>query len=252
MKGIVRKFGNSGHIIIPKEYIGKSLSFIVEPRTLNYIKEEVFDIIKPFSENIMGVYLYGSYARKDADINSDVDILIIAKNKLKIFNKPEDYSIISTTEKELEEIFRYNAVLILPIIKEAKVIFNPDLLDSYKKYKFTKQNMKYFIESTAKILELNKKGLELDFDIGSVIYSLILRIRSLLLIKFILSNKLYSKSSLFLYLRDNGIEENKINRMYDIYSREKKGINIREDSLLKKEDLIKLLNIAIKLLGDIR
>ena len=82
MKGIVRKFGNSGHIIMPKEYVGKSLSFMVEPRTLNYIKEEVFGIIKPFSENIIGVYLYGSHARKDADINSDVDILIIAKNKL--------------------------------------------------------------------------------------------------------------------------------------------------------------------------
>ena len=35
----------------------------------------------PLKENIREVWLYGSYARGDYDINSDIDLLIIFKNK---------------------------------------------------------------------------------------------------------------------------------------------------------------------------
>jgi len=141
-----------------------------------------------------------------------------------------------------------NAVLILPIIKEAKTIINPNLLEKYKEYKFTKKNTKQFIDNTKKILELNKKGLELGFEIGSLVYSLILRIRALLMIELMMNNKLYSKALLFDYLENNNISKNKIEELYRIYNSEKNNIKVKESDVITKKDIEKLLAIAEKLI----
>lgn len=249
---LVQKFGNSGHIVLPKDYIGKRIRFIAEPKTFEDIKCGILDILKPYFENILGVYLYGSYARNEQTIDSDVDILVITNTKLKIMDKIDDYTIVSVTLKQLEGTLSTNSILILPIIKEAKTIINPTLLDRYNEYKFTKKNTKLFIENSVKILELNKKGLELDFEIGSIIYSLMLRIRGLLMIKLMLNNKLYSKLLLFDYLKSNGFSQNKIKELYRVYNKEKNNIRVKESNIIIKEDLVRLLIIAEKLLYEVK
>ena len=238
--------------MLPKEYIGKRIRFIAEPKTFEDIKSGILEMLKPYWENVLGVYLYGSYARNEQTIDSDVDILIVTDTKLKIIDKIKDFSIVSTTVKGIENALNNNAVLILPIIKEAKTIINPDLLEKYKYHKFTKKNIKWFIDSSIIALELNKKGLELDFEIGSLVYSLMLRIRGLLMIKLMLNNKLYSKSSLFDYLENNQFSTNKIDELYKIYNKEKNNIKIKESNIITKEDLARLLTIAKKLLREVK
>ncbi|MDP3766138.1 MAG: DUF2080 family transposase-associated protein [Nanoarchaeota archaeon] len=249
---LVQKFGNSGHIILPKEYVGKRIRFIAEPKTFEDIKSEILEILKPYLGNIMGVYLYGSYSRDEQTIDSDIDILVITNTKLKVIDQINDYSVVSITLKELENALNTNAVLILPIIKEAKTIINPILLEKYKEYTFTNSNIRLFVGSSIKALELNKKGLGLGFEVGSIIYSLMLRIRGLLMIKFELDNKLYSKSLLFNYLKNNGFLQSKIAELYKIYNQEKNNIRITESNIIKKEDTIKLLNIAENLLKEVK
>ena len=172
------------------------------------------EILKPYLENLLGVYLYGSYARNEQTINSDVDILVIADTKLRIMDKIGYFHLVSSTSEEIEGILEHNAVLILPIIKEAKTIINPNLLEKYGKQRFTKKNTEQFLASTKKILELNQKGLKLEFEIGSLIYSLMLRIRGLLMIKVSCINQLYSKSLLLVYLRNNNMPKEKIEELY--------------------------------------
>jgi predicted nucleotidyltransferase len=249
---IVQKFGNSGHIVLPKEYIGRKIKIIAEPKTFEEIKSEILKILRPYLENIIGVYLYGSYARNEQTINSDIDILVITTAKLKIIDRINDFAIVSVTIAELEEVLKNNAILILPIIKEAKAIINAGLLKKYKEYKFTKENSEKFIDSTRRILEINKKGLKLDFEIGSLVYSLILRIRALLMIKLILNNKIYSKSALFHYLRDSRFSKNKVEEMYRIYSNERNNVEVRESNIIKKEDIKGLLAIAEELLKEVK
>ena len=248
---IVQRFGNSGHVVLPKDYVGKRIRFIAETKTFEDIKSEILEILKPYLENILGVYLYGSYARNEQKIGSDVDILVIANTKFKIVEKIQDFSIISLTLTELENTLKNNAVLILPIIKEVKTIINPGLLEKYKEYNFTKKNAILFIGDTSRILELNKKGLKLDFEIGSLIYSLILRIRGLLMIKLLLNNKLYSKSSLFGFLENNDITNDKIEELYRIYSSEKNNNKVKENDKITKDDILELITIAEKLLRDV-
>ena len=249
---LVQKFGNGGHVVVPKDYVGKRIRFITEPKTFDDIKSEVLKILKPYFENILGVYLYGSYARDEQTIDSDVDILVIANTKLKIIDRINDYNIISITVKELEYTLENSAVLILPIIKEARTIINPSLLEKYRTYRFTKQNTKWFIDTSIKTLELNKKGLKLDFEIGSLVYSLMLRVRGLLMIKIMLNNKLYSKSLLFDYLKNNDVAQNKIEELYRIYSKERNNVKIKENNIINKEDISKLLIIAEKLLIEVK
>ena len=249
---VVQRFGNSGHVVLPKEYIGKRIRFILEPKTFENIKFEILGILKPYLENILGIYLYGSYARNEQTISSDVDILVIANTKLKIMDKIDGYSIVSTTITELESALKENAILILPIIKEAKTIINPDLLEKYKGYKFTKKNTKWFIDNSADILALDEKGIKLDFEIGSLVYSLMLRVRGLLMIKLVLNGKLYSKGSLFSYLKFNEFSQAKIEEFYRVYSKERGNIKITESGIITKEDIPKLLLIAKNLLKEAR
>ena len=248
----VQRFGNSGHVVLPKEYVGKRIRFIVKPKSFEDIKFEVLGILKPYLENILGIYLYGSYARNEQTIDSDIDILVITNIKLKIMNKMNAYSVVSATVMELESTLKNNAVLLLPIVKEARTIINPGLLEKYKEYKFTNNNTKWFINSSMHVLELNKKGLDLNFEIGSIVYSLMLRIRGLLMIKLMLNNKLYSKASLFSYLKSNKFSQNKIEELYKIYSKERDNIKVVESEIIAKEDISKLLFVTKGLLKEIR
>ena len=249
---IVQRFGNSGHIVLPKEYVGKRIKLVAEPKTFEDVKSEILEILKPYFEYILGVYLYGSYSRNEQTISSDIDILIITNSKLKIITRGDDYCIVSISIQELESILRTNAVLILPIIKEAKTIINPDLLNDYKGYKFTKSNTKSFIEISKNVFELNKKGLELNFELGSLVYSLMLRIRGFLMIKLILNDKLYSKSFLFDFLEDNGFSNDKIEELYKIYGSERNNIKVRKSNVITKEDISNLIIISKELLGEIK
>lgn len=249
---LVQKFGNGGHVVLPKEYVGKRIKFLTKPKSFEDIKSEILEIIEPYSENILGIYLYGSYARNEQTTNSDIDILVIASNKLKIIDKVGDFSIISTTTNEIERLLKSNAVLILPIIKEAKTIINPNLLEKYKKLKFTRKNTKMFIDGTFKALKLNKRGFELNFEIGSLVYSLILRIRGLLMIKLMLNDKLYSKKSLFSFLENNNLKKDKIEELYRIYCSERDDIKIKESKIISKVEIEKLIVIVENLLKDVK
>ncbi len=249
---IVRKFGNGGHIVLPKEYVGKRIRFMAEPKSFEDIKSEVLEILNPYLGNILGIYLYGSFARNEQTIDSDIDILAITSDKLKILDKIQGYSIVSATIKEIEKTLENNAVLILPIIKEGKTIVNPELLRKYDIINFNKKNTKRFIDSSIRVLKLNEKGLELDFEIGSLVYSLMLRIRGLLMIKFMLKNKSYSKALLFDYLDNNNFPKGKIKELYRIYSSERDNIKVKESNIITKKDIKILLTIANRLMEDIK
>ena len=249
---LVQKFGNGSHVVLPKEYIGRRIKFVTETKTFKDIKSEIVEILKPYLENIIGIYLYGSYVRNEQTVESDTDILVITSDKLKIIENIDNYHIVSTTINSIENTLKNNAVLILPVIKEAKTIINPDSLRSYKEYKFTEKNTKKFLNDTKKILELNKKGIKLGFETGSLVYSLMLRIRGLLMIKLIMSNKLYSKASLYNYLKNNNFEKNKVEELYRIYSSERDDNKVQKSSIIIKTDIEKLLAIAERLLKEVR
>lgn len=251
---IVQKFGNSGHIVLPKEYIGKRIKFITVTKTISQIKSEILDILEPYLEHVLGVYLYGSYARNEQTLDSDIDILVITDKKINIGKEGyENYEILPVTKKGIENTIKYDAILILPIIKDVKPIINAQLIEDYKKYKFTKKNTKEFIEACERMISINKKGFELGaLDVNTIIYSLILRIRGLLMIELWIKNKGYSKSELFNYL-ENKLQKEKILELYKIYSKERDNTRYKIDAkIINRNDIDKLIKLNEILLNKIK
>ena len=72
----------------------------------NIVKELKRGLQDIYDEQLKGLYLYGSYARKDADVESDVDILII-------LDKIESYSdeIAKTSELVSELSLKYDKTI---------------------------------------------------------------------------------------------------------------------------------------------
>ena len=249
---VVHKFGNSGHVIVPREYVGKRVRFIIESKRFEDIQAEILHTLRPHLEHIIGVYLYGSYARNEQTLDSDIDILVVANTHIHVGEKKEHYSVICITVQELEQALRKNAVLILPILKEARAIINAEFLDTYNEYSFTKQNTKAFIEESERILALNKKGLALDFELGSLVYSMILRVRGLLIISLLNNNESYATARLHGYLYDHGFPQEVVEELYRIYGLEREGKHIQESSVITKETLEKLYHVASHLLEMVR
>ena len=247
---IVQKFGNSAHIVLPKEYIGKRIKFTTKTKTFSQIKLEIIKIITPCLENVLAVYIYGSYARNEETLDSDVDILIVTDKEVKISD--EEYKIISITEAQIIKTLEKDAILILPIIRESIPIINSQLLERYKDYKFTRENTKEFLEACERIIKINKQSLELNLGIGAMIYSLILRVRGLLILDLFLRNNSYSKANLFNYL-EKEISKEKVIELYSIYTKVRnKGVNIENSEIIKKEDIKMLINIAEKLIKKLK
>ena len=74
------EIGNGAAVYVPKEYKGKNVTIIL-PDGIYDIKKRILSELIDYMDNILGVYLYGSYARGEHTKESDIDILIIVKDK---------------------------------------------------------------------------------------------------------------------------------------------------------------------------
>ena len=125
----VIEIGNGAAVYVPKEYKGKEVVVLL-PEGIKEVKREVFSKLLEFMPNIMGVYLYGSYARSEETKDSDVDLLVIVQEKddnLKNALKDFDARII-TFKGVINSIENY-PVLIIPILRESKALMNSGLLE---------------------------------------------------------------------------------------------------------------------------
>lgn len=203
----VLKWGNSAGILLPREWVGKEARVILIDRTLQ-IKKEVFDILKDYLEDISGIYLAGSYARNEQTKDSDIDIIAISKNlKKEIVSGKYHVSIISL--ENIKKTLEKNPILILPRFFEAKTILNNSLLEEIKSFKVQKDSFNGFIEETKRIVRINDGLLQMQEEYSDleVVYSLILRLRGIFLIKNLLNKKDYS-NSLFLKWLSESLGEN--------------------------------------------
>ncbi len=242
---IVQEIGNGAHIYLPKETIGKKVVITLAEKTVEDIEKEIISMLNPYLKHIKGIYLHGSYARNEQTPESDIDILVITDGKIKIKKRIREYEIISSTEKQIEKTIKNNAVLILPIIKEAKPILNQDITEEYKRQKLTKKNTRWYIETTESSLKLAKNWIS-DKDIKSmpnIVYPLILRLRGLYLIEALIHDKKYSNEDIIDYLAKKNI--NKSEQLYRMYREHRDNKTISKNSI-NYTDIEKLYGVVYK------
>lgn len=247
----VQEIGNGAHIYMPKEMIGKKVVITVKEKSIEDIETEVITILRPYLKHIKGIYLHGSYARNEQTMESDIDILVITDKKIK--KRINEYDIISATEKQIENTIKNNAVLILPILKEAKPILNEELIEKYRKEKLTKKNTRWYIESTETSLGVAREAIEAKDEelIPNLVYPLIMRLRGLHLIVCLIYNKAYSNKQVDGYLVQNGLPLNKVKELNRIYRQNRDGKIISLHSI-NYNDVTKLYGLTQKYLSEVK
>jgi len=252
---------NSAGLLLPKEWMGKEVNVILIDRSLE-IKKEVINILEPYFENIIGIYLVGSYARGEQTENSDIDIIAISENIKKEITSGR-YNISVYPIESVKKSIKNNPILIYPRLIEAKPLLNNLLLKELLSSKINRNSFKNFIKESSRIISINKKILLLDklgknnksekreFASSSVIYSIILRLKGIYLIEGILNKKAYSNKLFKTWIMKNiDIKNEKIEEIYEVYQlfKDNKRIKIRI-SVNNAEEILKFLEKEVKKYG---
>ncbi len=190
------KSGNSSAVILPKAWLNKEVRVELVKKNPETILLDIIDIVKKYIDlkEIIGIYLAGSYARGEQEEESDIDILVISENIDKEMIHEGIYNILIVSKELLNQKLEYDLFPIGQMIKEAKALINSSYLDSIE-VKITKKNVKWYIDTTKEKLELIKELLKNAKEEvnNKIIYTLILRIRTLYIIQGLINNQAYSK-----------------------------------------------------------
>lgn len=245
IKPVIR-VGNSAGVLVPKEWINGSARVELITKPMN-IKKDILEILSPYLEDIIGIYLIGSYARGEQTKKSDVDVLAITNITSKRIKKGK-YDILLITKKEMDNTLKNNALPLIPMLMEAKAIINEEYLKSIENQKISKRNIRWNMDMIKSALKIDKKLIELKSDYSeyisdSIAYSLILNLRSLYIIDCIKKGQKWSnKGFLSLIKRTAGSLE-----AYKGYLRVKNDEKTKE--FLNIKEAVNLLNYANKTLA---
>ncbi len=178
---VVQQIGNGGHIYLPKDIVGRKVVISLMEKSVADIEDEALEILKPYLKHISGIYLCGSYARNEQTPDSDVDVLVLTDGSVKIKKRINEYEIVSASLEKIENTIKNNAVMILPLLREAKPILNQGLIEKYRTAILNKRNTRWYIETTESALKLNEYLInERDMkNLSAIVYSLIMRLRGL-------------------------------------------------------------------------
>ena len=252
----VVRWGNGAGILLPKVWLGKQVKIIFIDRTLE-IKKEILDILDLYLDDIIGIYLVGSYARNEQQADSDVDVIVISKGIRKYINSGK-YNIDIYTLASIRKTIKKNPIMILPSLLEARPIINKALLDELVSVNISLKNFKSYIKECKRILYINKNFIKLDkiegknLESKEIIYSLLLRLRGIYMINCILENKKYFNKEFKKWLASRTrLGENKINIIYELYKNIKYNKNIKKSiSIELAEKLAWILQEEIEKYGE--
>lgn len=237
----VVEIGNGAAVYVPKEYSGREV-VVIFPEEIEDIQKRVLNKLMDFMSNVIGVYVYGSYARGEENENSDIDILIVINEKDERINAVlEDMDArVMTLESIKQSIVKFPG-LIMPILNEAKTILNPLLLGELKNSKINYKNFKWNFEDTKRAIKIVEDFIKLDEKniSASHIYSLIMRLRVLNMLEGLIKKRNFSNQKIFEMLKKNNFSDVEIERFFEIYRK------IRNDEKVKgkieKEEILKLI-----------
>lgn len=233
------KAGNSSAVILPRAWLDKEVRVELIKKPLEQMLCEVLTILNNHLklESIIGVYLVGSYAREEEEEDSDIDVLVITKDIDKEVIHEGVYNILLISYKLIDQKLKKDLFPVGQMLKEAKPLLNSDYLNLIK-IEVTKENVKWYLDTTEEKLKIIKKYLDKSekrkYLSDRFAYTLILRIRTLEIIKKLIQNKKYSKKELIKII--NQVSESK--NAYERYLAVKN--NLKEQNQLKKDEAEKL------------
>ena len=245
----VVKSGNGGAVWVPKNWLGQEVIVILPQKPKLEIKEKIIHLLEPYLKDVISVFIYGSYARHEETKESDIDIMIITNYKnIKInIKKPKLEINVFELYKFKKAIEKY-PVMYYQIVQEAEPLINGFVLEELKNIKIDNKNFKSYLNETKEHIKSNKEFLELDkldgifIESYSIIYSIMLRLRGVFIIKCILDTEKFSNKEFKKWLKKEGLINQGFEQFYNIYRTVRDNKNIRNIKI-KIFIVEKLLNI---------
>jgi predicted nucleotidyltransferase len=239
--------GNSSHVILPKGWEG---SRIVLTRIEVDPKKEILDLIYPYLKYIVGVYLFGSYARKENKEDSDIDVIIVTSQRIDLEAK-KPFDIIQIEKNKFDNFRKINPILFYSFLSESEPIVNKSFLEELKKIELKKHYFKKYIDETKEAININRQLLDLNksqkYADDNIIYSSILRLRGAYIIKSFFKKEKFSNNSFLNFLKNNLSHD--LKRCYEIYQAVRD--NKKTDVKVKIEDAKNLINLLDKMIQKI-
>ncbi len=240
-----RELGTSAGVLLPRKWLNKQVVVTLHIPSKEDITLDVFKILfeQNLNEEAKGIYLFGSYVRGDYDFNSDIDILVITQNANKII-KNENYEILLVSEKNFLKNLPYS-LNYLSMLKEMKVILNKELIEKYRSGNI-KLDIKDILKEIERIIKINEDSLatckESKQNIpDGIVYSVVLRLRELYLIKCLLLRKQYYKDDFLKFAGD---------KTYSAYLRVKR--DEKEVDNISYEEIKNIADLSLKWLRELK
>jgi len=238
----VMRSGGSGSVYVPKDWIGQKV--IVRP--LN-ISDNILHLVSPYMNNVMGIFLYGSYARGEESPESDIDVLIITDTGIESIPS-NGFDIEAVGYERIKKLVSEDPVGYFSIVHEAVPIMNKRLLNELKRIKPKKKSLNVYYGSTKSALKIVRGLLDMEGvsseDLPPCIYSLLLRLRGLYLVRCNSQRKKYLNAEFENFVVRRGFPPEKYRGVYAIYRavRDKKRI---PKYYVSKKDVELLYEIVI-------
>jgi hypothetical protein len=191
--------------VLPRSWLNKEVRIELVKKPPRIILMDTLEILSKHIplESVIAIELAGSYARGEEDENSDIDILVITEGIDKELIVEGIYNILIVSYQLLFQKLENNLFPIGQMIKEGKPLLNADYINSIE-INVTKKNVKWYLDTTEEKIDLIGKSLEQVKKIENktknkqhlsdkIAYTLVLRIRTLEIIKKLIENKDYSK-----------------------------------------------------------
>ena len=147
-------------------------------------------------------------------------------------------------------------VMYYQIVQEAEPLINGHVLEELRNIKIRKNALKKYLVETKEHITSNLELIELDKLDGSyiksysTIYSLVLRLKGIFIIKCILNKLRYSNKLFKKWLAKNGLKNSEFAQCYDAYTlvRGNKSTSNLKISALIAEKLLDILKKEVNLL----
>jgi len=244
------KAGNSSAVILPRAWLNKEVRIELVKKTNEIMLYDVLEISKKYVplESIKGIYLVGSYARGEESEDSDIDILVITDNIDKEMVSEGIYNILITSYQLINQKLEKNLFPVGQMLKEAKPLINAHHIADLE-IKVTKKNVKWYLDTTEEKLNLIKKAIEKTKNkklSDRIAYTLVLRIKTLDIIKKLIQNKNYSKKEFIKLIKKLSNSDN----AYERYIASKN--NLKEENRLTIDEAERLYEYLKKDLEKVK
>lgn len=249
----VVKSGNGGAVWVPKDWLGQEVVVILPEKPKLGLKEKIVHLLEPYLKDIISVGIYGSYARNEQTRKSDIDVLVITKDKsIKLDFKGEKLDVVSFPIDKFKTAIQKYPAIFYQMVQEAEPLINSYVFEELKNIRINKESFKNYLKETKEHIKSNRELLELDkidntyLKSYSVLYSSILRLRGLFIMKCILKKDKFSNKNFKDWLITKGLNNKEYEVCYIAYrlirdSKDTKSLKIKIDiaekalNILEKE-----------------